>query len=151
MTSWFESQLDTTGSENKQHKLASESTIACYLNEITHQNVLSDIKHIVETYPEIALESLNHLIEYTSLERIREVVGILSKKLSTLEQQQQQQQLEAAQNIQVPCEPTSETFSVAAINTSTPKVANNRSGSTSASITDSPQQQSSPGSTSSRK
>lgn len=110
MTNWYETQLD-------QHKqIEKNSSIAKKLEDINHKNVLNDIKNIIETYPDIALESLNHLVEYASVDRLKEVVSILSQKLEIVTQQMQQQP-----------QPNTDTFDINTNNTSTPKAASSRS------------------------
>ena len=114
MTNWYESQID----KNKQ--IDKESSIWKKLEEINHSNVLNDIKNIIEVYPDIALESLNHLVEYATIDRLKEVVSILNHKLETATQKQQQkQQQHPHQN--------SDAFAIDTNNTSTPKATSSRS------------------------
>jgi hypothetical protein len=112
MTNWYETQLD-------QHKqIEKNSPIAKKLEDINHKNVLNDLKNIIETYPDIALESLNHLVEYASVDRLKEVVSILSQKLEIVTQQMQQQPQP---------QPNTDTFDINTNNTSTPKATSSRS------------------------
>lgn len=141
MTTWIESQLESSrrgGSNHEEPRLSDESIIVAKLAEHTRKNVINDIKYIVETYPDIALESLNHLIEFTSADRLKVVVDVLSKKLQELEEASQELKLEPANenttannennNQQTTNETTATAmFSVSTINTSTPKIPNNSS------------------------
>lgn len=72
----MESQLD------ESNTLTEESSIMSKLKQIKHDRVKNDIKYIIENYPSIALESLNQLIEYTSVEKLKEVVAVLSQKIN---------------------------------------------------------------------
>lgn len=140
MTTWIESQLESSRSGGLNHeepRLSDESIIVAKLAEHTRKNVINDIKYIVETYPDIALESLNHLIEFTSADRLKVVVDVLSKKLQELEASQELKLEPANENATTNNEnnnqqTTNETtatamFSVSTINTSTPKIPNNSS------------------------
>jgi hypothetical protein len=62
MSSWLESQLN--GGEN----LASDSCILEKLKQIKHEKISKDLKYIIENYPTIAFDSLNKLIEYSSVD-----------------------------------------------------------------------------------
>jgi hypothetical protein len=42
---------------------------------------LNQIKEIIDLYPDIALESIGHLIKTASTERIKQVVNLLNQKL----------------------------------------------------------------------
>lgn len=138
MTTWIESQLESSrrgGSNHEEPRLSDESIIVAKLAEHTRKNVINDIKYIVETYPDIALESLNHLIEFTSADRLKVVVDVLSKKLQELEASQELKLEPANENITANNENNQQTtnetatamFSVSTINTSTPKIPNNSS------------------------
>lgn len=80
MSDWLESQLNERGDS-----LTSESCIMEKLKQIKNDKVMNDIKYIIENYPTIAFDSLNQLIEYSSVDKLKEVVAVLSQKISEIE------------------------------------------------------------------
>ena len=61
-----------------------DTFVADKLKELKHEAVLNQIKEIIDTYPEIALESISHLFNSTSTERIKQVVNLLNQKLEEM-------------------------------------------------------------------
>ena len=72
----MESQFDEETQSLQLHSFVSEK-----LAEIKHDTVLRQITDIIDAHPDIALESIGHLVQNTSAARIREVIQLLSLKL----------------------------------------------------------------------
>ena len=52
------------------------------LKHLKHDHILGQIKEIIETHPDIALESISYLVELTSKEKIKEVIELLNRKMN---------------------------------------------------------------------
>ena len=75
MAQWFESQL------NNFKVLEPDSFLAEKLAIIKHDTILAQITSIIDTHPDIALESVEHLVKTASQKRIRQLVDLLNAKL----------------------------------------------------------------------
>jgi adenine-specific DNA methylase len=66
---WLESSAGTT-------------VVADKLKNLRHDQVLGQLNTIINEHPDIALESINQLVESTSSEKIKELIGMLTEKLN---------------------------------------------------------------------
>lgn len=75
---WLESQItsDRTFEPN--------SFLADNLNQIKHDAILKQLQMIIETNPDIALESVGNLVKVASAERIKQVITTLNDQLEKL-------------------------------------------------------------------
>lgn len=75
---WFESQL------NSNKKLEPDSFLCNKINEIKHDSVLNHLKGIIENHPDIALESIDHMVQVVSAEKLKELIDILTEKFNKM-------------------------------------------------------------------
>jgi len=71
---WLENRVSNT-----------ESFITDKLDKFNHDNVLKNLKDIIENHTDIAIESIEHLTQSTSVDRIKQIIEILNKKVQSLE------------------------------------------------------------------
>ncbi|CAF0748849.1 unnamed protein product [Brachionus calyciflorus] len=78
---WLESQL------NEEKSLKENSFVTNKIAQLKHDNVLNQIKNIVEEYPDIAMESIGHLVQTISSKRIMDLIEALNQKLKEKNEQ----------------------------------------------------------------
>lgn len=96
LKSWFEEATAAkkgkswTNNEFVAHWLESEifdeeddaSFLSEKLQKLAHDNILGQVRDIIEQHPSIALESIGYLVELTSPEKIKQVIKLLSDKVN---------------------------------------------------------------------
>jgi hypothetical protein len=75
---WFESQL----SSNK--KLEPDSLLYNKLEKIKHESILNQLQLMIENHPDIALESIDHLVQIISHDKLKNVIQVLTEKLNNI-------------------------------------------------------------------
>ena len=79
---WLESQITS------DRILAPDSFLATKLDRIKHDAILKQLQMIIETNPDIALESVGNLVKVASAERIKQVITTLNEQLEKLAKQE---------------------------------------------------------------
>lgn len=77
----MESQL------NQNKTLEPDSFLSTKLAEIKHDAILKQLQDIIETNPDIALESVGNLVKVASIDRIKQVIATLNEQLNILAEQ----------------------------------------------------------------
>lgn len=81
ISQWLESQL------NQNKTLEPDSFLSTKLAEIKHDAILKQLQDIIETNPDIALESVGNLVKVASIDRIKQVIATLNEQLNILAEQ----------------------------------------------------------------
>lgn len=85
LANWFESQLD------EEKNLRENSFAWQQIRQLKHDRVLNHIKGLIEEYPDIAMESIEHLVQTVSEKRIKSIVNLLTEKLAEKSQMTDEQ------------------------------------------------------------
>ena len=90
LKSWFDEFTNKTKNWNNNELVAiwleselsdEESFVNKKLKNLKHDNILNQIKTIIENHPDIALESIGYLVESTPTEKIKQVIQLLTDKV----------------------------------------------------------------------
>jgi acetyl-CoA carboxylase/biotin carboxylase 1 len=79
ITQWLESQINSNSKT-----LEPDSVLSNKLAQIKHDAILKQLQEIIETNPDIALESVGNLVKVASAERIKQVISTLNNQLELL-------------------------------------------------------------------
>ena len=86
--SWNNNEFVTLWLENEvgsNSLFENDSTfIQDKLRKLKHDNILNQLKEIIEHHPTIAIESISYLIQSTSADKIKEVIAILNEKVASI-------------------------------------------------------------------
>jgi len=75
---WLESQI------NNQKALNPDSFLSQKLARIEHDAILKQLNSIIETNPNIAMESVGTLVKTASAERIKQMISSLTEQLELM-------------------------------------------------------------------
>lgn len=81
ISQWLESQI------NQNKTLEPDSFLSTKLATIKHDAILKQLQDIIETNPDIALESVGNLVKVASADRIKQVIATLNEQLDILAKQ----------------------------------------------------------------
>jgi acetyl-CoA carboxylase / biotin carboxylase 1 len=79
ISGWLENQLD------KNQKLNVESLVVEKLKKFKQASVLTQLKTIIEDYPDVAIESIRNLSDLKNTQNLKEIVAALNEKIKSEE------------------------------------------------------------------
>jgi len=63
------------------------------LEKIKHETILNQLKGMIENHPDIALESIDHLVQIISHDKLKHVIQVLNEKLNNITNKETDEQL----------------------------------------------------------